>query len=60
MRACSSRNSTACPMVTPGIGTAEKVAEGSWLYLFSAFGSVPVSMDTTVDSGICAPVSVAT
>ena len=38
-------------MVTPGIGTAEKVAELSWLYWVSALGAVSVSMRTTVDSG---------
>ena len=38
-------------MVTPGIGTAEKVAELSWLYWVSALGSTPVSIETTVESG---------
>ena len=42
-------------MVTPGIGTAEKVAELSWLYWVSALGAVSVSILTTVDSGTGAP-----
>ena len=47
-------------MVTPGIGTAWKVAAFSWLYCVSALGSVAVSIDTTVDSGTCSPVRVGT
>ena len=53
--ACCSRNATAWPMLTPGIGTAENVAEFSWLYWVSALGAVPVSIRTTVDSGTVSP-----
>ena len=47
-------------MVTPGIGTAENVAELSWLYCESALGSMPVSIETTVDSGTDSPLVVLT
>ena len=43
-----------------GYITAWKVAEFSWLYSTSALGSVDVSTDTIVDSGICCPLAVAT
>jgi len=47
-------------MVTPGIGTAEKVAELSWLYWVRALGAVSVEMLTTVESGTGSPERVAT
>ena len=47
-------------MVTPGIGTAEKVAELSWLYWVSALGAVPPSICTTVESGTGLPERVMT
>src|SRR5437588_8202733 len=47
-----SRKATAWPMLTPGIGTAEKVAELSWLYWVSELGCVEVWTDTTAETGI--------
>ena len=47
-------------MVTPGMGTAEKVAEFSWLYWLRALGSTPVSTATTVESGTFPPLRVLT
>src|SRR5258705_295969 len=55
-----SRKATAWPILTPGIGTAEKVAELSWLYWVSELGCVDVSTATTVESGICWPLAVVT
>ena len=47
-------------MVMPGMGTAEKVAEFSWLYWVSALGSTPVSTEITVESGTFPPLLVLT
>src|SRR6266849_5280246 len=44
-------------MLTPGIGTAEKVAELSWLYCESALGCVEVEIETIVESGIGRPLA---
>ena len=49
----------AVPMPGVTVGKAveflEAQAEFSWLKCVSALGSVPVSIDTTVESGICWP-----
>ncbi|MNH23608.1 hypothetical protein D3C79_835130 [compost metagenome] len=54
------RNCTAAPMLTPGAGTACRVAELSWLNWVSLLASIDMSKLTRVDSGICAPLAALT
>ena len=48
------------PVETPGSGSAEMVAELSWLNCSMAAAALPVSMLTTAESGTISPVAART
>ena len=56
-RAISSIVASPSPVVTPGSGSADMVAELSWLNCSIADGATPVETLTTAESGTISPVT---